>query len=573
MDVRRKRLKCESDGTIRHYIQSNRALAKFNISDNKLCGPGTKTLAGALKGNQIMTELNISRNGMGWDDWYNEGSDMSGVEALASAIPTMGALVKFDISDNNLRAEGGKALGEALKDNQIMQELNIASNELIHKADAKTTADIDMSGVIAISDAIPTMGALVKFDISNNLLGAEGVKALGEALKGNGVMTDLNLASNYAGLKPGGKSDMSGVSAISDAIHTMGALVKFDFSNNELRADGGKAIAGALKNNNIMKELNIARNNLGKNSSYDQDVSGVLAICDAICTNGSLEKLLMAKNKMGTTKSGKALGMALSKNTVLKELDVSVNKYYNNGWKTDPGFASEIANGINNNGAIATVNIMGNNIGKDMITAHPTLVSLCGIADNATEVDLSGLQMNASDAAILADELPAKRALTSLNISNNNIGQIVGWKDYGPLSDSEACGSAYSEAPDNHRYTHTDGRHQAELPEGDELGKPEGFIAIVNAIPTMGKIAYLNLRRNGRLDEAAYEALRNMWKTCMTNYAFNELPSIRTDTPMDEKVNSLKAFFARALPGRTNMLRNNLLSEPGLLVNIVEYLI
>lgn len=71
---------------------STRALAKLNIRDNRLCAPGTKTLAEALQGNQIMTELNISGNGMGWDDWYDEGSDMSGVEALASAIPTMGAL-------------------------------------------------------------------------------------------------------------------------------------------------------------------------------------------------------------------------------------------------------------------------------------------------------------------------------------------------------------------------------------------------------------------------------------------------------------------------------------------------
>ena len=58
---------------------------------------------------------------------------------------------------------------------------------------------------------------------------------------------------------------------------------------------------------------------------------------------------------------------------------------------------------------------------QEMMTAHPTLVSLCGIANEATEADLSGLGMNADDAAILADELPAKGAMTSLDLSNNNI--------------------------------------------------------------------------------------------------------------------------------------------------------
>ena len=77
---------------------------------------------------------------------------------------------------------------------------------------------------------------------------------------------------------------------------------------------------------------------------------------------------------------------------------------------------------------MVNVNVMGNEIGKEqlsklqeMMQAHPTLVSLCGIADDATEANLSGLGMDADDAVVLADELPAKGAMTSLNISNNRI--------------------------------------------------------------------------------------------------------------------------------------------------------
>jgi len=89
-------------------------------------------------------------------------------------------LVKFDITNNRLSAEGGKALAEALKDNQVMTELNVAKNELGFKAEGYEVTD--MSGVIAISGAIPTMGAMTSLDISSNVFRAEGAKHIAAAL-------------------------------------------------------------------------------------------------------------------------------------------------------------------------------------------------------------------------------------------------------------------------------------------------------------------------------------------------------------------------------------------------------
>ena len=107
-------------------------------------------------------------------------------------VPTIRALVKFDISKNNLRAEGGKALAEALKGNKIMKELSIAGNWLSRKADNINATD--MSGMIAISGAIPTMGALTSLNVSKNMLcgideygngtyDASGVTALADAIE------------------------------------------------------------------------------------------------------------------------------------------------------------------------------------------------------------------------------------------------------------------------------------------------------------------------------------------------------------------------------------------------------
>jgi hypothetical protein len=77
--------------------------------------------------------------------------------------------------------------------------------------------------------------------------------------------------------------------------------------------------------------------------------------------------------------------------------------------------------------ALSFVNVMGNRIGKEQLSkfqeivhSNSNLVSLCGIADDATEADLSGLNMDVDDAVTLALELPSKWALTSLNLANNN---------------------------------------------------------------------------------------------------------------------------------------------------------
>jgi hypothetical protein len=74
-------------------------------------------------------------------------------------------MTKFDISSNDIGAEGGKALAAGLKGNQMITELNISSSNLGHNSDGFG----DTSGVTAIADAIPDMGALIKLNITNDI--------------------------------------------------------------------------------------------------------------------------------------------------------------------------------------------------------------------------------------------------------------------------------------------------------------------------------------------------------------------------------------------------------------------
>jgi hypothetical protein len=68
-------------------------------------------------------------------------------------------------------------------------------------------------------------------------------------------------------------------------------LTKFDISKNDLKAEGGMALAAGLKGNQVITELNIRDNQLGRDSEGWADTSGIIAIADAIPDMGSISTL------------------------------------------------------------------------------------------------------------------------------------------------------------------------------------------------------------------------------------------------------------------------------------------
>jgi hypothetical protein len=88
-------------------LADTRALLSLNLAKNSLCAEGTKLLAEMLKGNTIVTELNVSSNTMTY-------GGMSGVVALADAIPDMGAMTSLNLRWNDLGVEGAKTIAACL---------------------------------------------------------------------------------------------------------------------------------------------------------------------------------------------------------------------------------------------------------------------------------------------------------------------------------------------------------------------------------------------------------------------------------------------------------------------------
>ena len=73
--------------------------------------------------------------------------------------------------------------------------------------------------------------------------------------------------------------------------------------SNNLRADGGKALAEGLKGNTVITELDISSNYLGEDSNYKPDMSGVIALANVIPGMGALSQFIFSGVTMETSMS------------------------------------------------------------------------------------------------------------------------------------------------------------------------------------------------------------------------------------------------------------------------------
>jgi hypothetical protein len=262
----------------------NRALLVLSLKSNSPHAEGGKALAAGLKGNQMITELNISNNDLGSNSSY--GPDISGIAAIADAIPDMGAMTKLDISSNYLEAEGGKALAAGLKGNQVITELNISSNDLARWA--------NMSGVIALADVIPDMGAISSVNLIKNRIGSDQAEALvsmhkehptPKSLCGNrGDETELDMSGKMDGagdavmlaaevidngalltLIFGGDKVNSWDDAAPEPATLEVGMTEADFSSKNLGPAGAIIISAWIshKDKGALTSLNISSNNIG----------------------------------------------------------------------------------------------------------------------------------------------------------------------------------------------------------------------------------------------------------------------------------------------------------------------
>jgi hypothetical protein len=164
-----------------------------------------------------------------------------------------------------------------------------------------------------------------------------------------------------------------------------------------------------------------------------------------------------------------------------------------------------IGNAIRDMGAISSVNLLKNNIPIEqaktlasILKEHPTLRSLCGNSGEEMELDMSGKQIRAEGAIMLAPEIASNGALTKFDISENTL--CAGGAK--ALTEGLKCNQVMTEIDISNNY----------LVKVCKYGDADmsGITMLADAIPDMGALSSANLLRNSIPVEQAQVLLKIM---------------------------------------------------------------
>jgi hypothetical protein len=369
---------------------------------------------------------------------------------------------------------------------------------------------------------------------------------------------------------------------VAKVVTENGALLTLIFGGDDYYDSGQRVKYEPATLTVDMTEANFSNKNLGP--------GGAIIIASWISNKddkGALSVLDVSNNGIGhcdDLPSGWSLHLGNIAMYRYKHTDGRHQESAPDGAKSTGAIA--ISNAIRDMGALSVTNVMGNKIGKEQLAklqeimrSKPNLVSLCGIADDATEANLSGLGMDADDASILASELPDKGALSSLSLTKNALltkeaGKVIGdmlksnstlkeldlasncdngagakdgpgfaqeladgIKDNGALTltslnvANNNLGGLFDMANNTWSFAHNQwycnhNNPPADNKEGYTDAKPLGIIALVNAIKDMGAMTSLNLASNSLCAEGAQVIAEAIKVTKCTVYTCDHFGTI-----------------------------------------------
>jgi hypothetical protein len=186
----------------------------------------------------------------------------------------------------------------------------LAATLIMRSGESLTCADVP-----PIATRILREPSLLFVDLHSNVIGDEGARRLGEALKGNSTLKELHLW------------------------------------NNRITCDGARYLASGLMENTGLHLLDLDHNLIAQD--------GLAAFGDLLETTSSLETLCLSKNDVGRGVAGFA--KQLLKNESLKKLDLRYCGI------SDVG-AAAMGKCIKQNSTLIEVNLKGNNI--TIVGAH-----------------------------------------------------------------------------------------------------------------------------------------------------------------------------------------------------------
>jgi hypothetical protein len=242
---------------------------------------------------------------------------LADAQALVEGGAFRGSLTSINLSENNLGADGAKALALAIRDSNpltSLKSINLSGNSL------------RAYGARMFVQGGAFKGSLTSINLKNNALGEEGARRLALAIKSSNL-TSINLSGNNLCYDEIGSYNVNGIKGIAGALSVRDSPTSIDLAWNNIGAAGADALVkgGAFKGS--LTSINLGANNLGP--------EGAQALVDGGAFRGSLTSIDLSNNFLcdvdrrgqGTyTADGiTAIASALSVRGSLTSIDLRLN--------------------------------------------------------------------------------------------------------------------------------------------------------------------------------------------------------------------------------------------------------
>lgn len=368
-------------------LRINQTLQKLDISKSPI-HTGGQALAKALRNNTVMTELNIR-------DTRLQNSFME----IAETLPTMTALRSINILKNDITSDELKAIEAAFKENKTLKSICGASGTELDLSNQQLTNN-DVKVVIS---ELHNNKKLVSVNMLYNLIDTSHAKALvhtqelvnirGRRLKslcGNsGDETQLDMSGDYSLVwKDKRLLKNHGAIMLAPEIVANKSLTSLNISQNYICSYIGTGKTIKITYEPDDSNLYFSPHREGEDEELVKyDLSGLIALADAIGKNKSITSLNMSSNSMATKEAGAIIARMIRINSVLKELNLSSNTHepseydieYHNILREYESycvgsvlqeleerfaqeFAAQLVDGMQGNRTLTSLNIRHNNI-------------------------------------------------------------------------------------------------------------------------------------------------------------------------------------------------------------------
>eukprot|EP00729_Bicosta_minor_P004981 gene4981-34138_t len=317
-----------------------------------------------------------------------------------------GLLVDIDLSTSQIEDQAQwLEFADALSSDRCRVRTLVMSNMLL-----------GVDGGAALGKVLAANSTLKKLVMQDCGIGELGGVAFAEGLGANQSVTSIDMCRSLSEVKDeeGLLGPKAGV-ALGNAFKTNSTLVSINLNFNKLGDAAGTSLGNGLRDNTntSIEILNLEGNDLGKHAGIAIAQAVKAKHCKIVDLNMKREDHFGERSKGGVgPQAGKEMGIALTKNTTIKRLDMSGNQLGEAGAKT-------IGKALSKNATLEFVFLSNNDFGQVGGKAIGA-----GMAKNTSVVslDLNENGFGEKGGVAVGKALARNTTLRVLQLSTNGLG-------------------------------------------------------------------------------------------------------------------------------------------------------